>query len=163
MGKYSAARDLDLSNKTQWYVVASRTGAVIYASGTNRKFQFLERITNPRGHLTETELDSDRPGRGFSSASSGQIRHALDRRSHRHEEQARRFARLLGKTLERAHREARFGSLVLVAEPHFLGLLREGLTPAVQRAVSHEIRHQYSEGSDEELKCRILSALAQES
>ena len=162
MGKYSAARDLDLSNKTQWYVLANRSGAVIYANGTERKFQFLERIPNPSGHLTEAELDSDRPGRGFSSASSGQLRHSLDRRSKRHEEVARRFARHLGKALERAHREARFGSLVLVAEPHFLGLLREGLTPAVQRAVSHEIRHQYSEGSDEELKRRIFSALALE-
>jgi protein required for attachment to host cells len=159
MSKYSAARDLDLTTQVTWYVLANRTGAVIYRDSPERHFQFVERLTNLTGKIQEMELDSDRPGRAFSSAPGGQVRHSLDRRNNRHEASARRFASQIGNVLEAAYREERFNELVLVAEPHFLGLLRAALSDGVRNVVAHEVAREYTQGSDDELRGQVLTAI----
>ena len=158
MSKYSAARDLDLKARTKWYVFANRSEAVIYKDSHDHKFQFIERMLNPEGNLAEQDLDSDRPGRGFSSA-DGVFHHALDRRYKRHETLAKRFALAIGRTLEVAQREGRFSELVVAAEPHFLGLLRELLPAAVRHVITSEVPREYSQGSDQELRTQILRAI----
>jgi protein required for attachment to host cells len=163
VGRYSAARDLDLAARIRWYVLANRTEAVIYVDGDDRKFHFLERMSNPSGQLAERELTSDRPGRSYSSAAGGTVHHSLDRhRAQKHEEAARRFARSISQTLETARNEGRFGSLVLVAEPHFLGLLRDALPSSVQRTVRHEVNHEYGNASEDELRVQVLHAIGEE-
>lgn len=158
VSKYSAKHYLDLINKDRWYIIANRTKAVVYINGSDQKFHFVERISNIQGCLSETELDSDKPGRIFSSAANGCFHHSLDRRHHRHEHVAKKFAKEIATFLERAQRELRFGTLVLVAEPHFLGLLRSALPPAVQRVVEHEVGHQY-EGSDDKIRHQIFESI----
>ena len=135
MSKYSAAGYLNLSQKTKWYVIASRVSAVIYTNGSDHKFHFLDRLSNPQGCLREIDLDSDKPGRGFSSPGVA-FHHSLDRRSKSHEQVAKRFARKIGRILERAQRENRFDNLVLVAEPHFLGLLAHDFELGVGAALN---------------------------
>jgi len=49
--------------------------------------------------------------------------------------------------------------LILVAEPHFLGLMRMALPPELKRLIRHEIPREYLEGSDEDLKLSIQTAL----
>lgn len=159
MSNYSAARDLDLNNKKRWYVVANRAGAVFYSDGDGGKFHFIARLENEKGRLTESELDSDKPGKGFSSGGGGTIHHGLDRRSKHHEAAAKDFAGRIAVELEAARREDRFSELVLVAEPHFLGLLREALKPETKRAVRHEVRREYAQGSDAELRAQIIAAI----
>ena len=162
MGKYTAARDLDLSVKKRWYVVANRTDAVFYKDTRDHKFAFVERLGNPAGKLTEMELDSDKPGRGFSSASNGSIHHSLDRRSHRHEKVAKDFARKIADSLEEAFKGDHMNEVVLVAESHFLGLIREVLPLAVRKLVKHEVNREYVQGSDQELHRLILKAIESE-
>lgn len=158
MGKYSAARDLNLANNTRWYVVASRTDAAIYKDGPDQKFQVVDRFSNAKGALLESEMVSDRQGRVFSTGGGGIFHHTLDRRDHHHELAARRFAKKIAKVIMAAYQEHRMGNVVLVAEPHFLGLLRNSLSPFVRRIVEHEVRHHYA-GSDADLRRQILSAI----
>lgn len=162
MGKYSAARDLDLSNSVRWYVVANRVATVIYKDRPGHPFKFVERLCNPEGRKTETDLDSDRPGRGFSSAPGSAIRHGLDRRHVHHEQSAKKFAALIGKVIAQADREDRFGKLVIVAEPHFLGLLRAALPEQVKQKVEFEIHHELHQGSDETIQEYIYQKMKQE-
>ena len=118
MGRYSAARDLDLSTKAKWYVVANRTEAVIYEDNDEQKFKFVNRLENKSGAKTETELSSDKPGKVISRGGSKTIHHSLDSRFHKHEESAKKFARRIAVQVERAYREKRFRNLILAAEPH---------------------------------------------
>jgi protein required for attachment to host cells len=142
-----------------WFVVASRTDAVFYYDGDDHKFHFINRLSNPLGNEHERELDSDRPGSGVSSAAGGTIRHALDRRSFRHERVAETFARKIADSLESSLNEKRFSSLVLVAEPHFLGLLRSALPEAVSQTIKNEVGREYPDSSDAEIRERIFRIL----
>lgn len=158
MSKVLVPKLFSHSIKNRWYVVANRASAVIYANGPDRKFHFIERLSNSEGRLKEAELDSDKPGRGFSSAANGLFHHSLDRRSKHHEQIAKKFAKKIGHVLGNALHESQFGSLVIVAEPHFLGLLREALPQSVLRVVEHEVPHWY-EGSDDDLQKKVSNAI----
>ncbi|MBU6153522.1 MAG: host attachment protein [Bdellovibrionales bacterium] len=142
-----------------WYVLANRSDAVFYEDHKDQKFKFKERLKNRKGHLTEGQLDSDRPGSGFSSAGGGTIRHGLDRTFQHHERVASAFANVIANLLARRKREGALDALILVAEPHFLGLLRKALPKDLQSLIRHEIPREYLEGSDEDLKNAIERAI----
>lgn len=155
MGKYSAVKDLDLEDKTHWYLVANRAGAVIYEGVPHYDFQFRERVHNPRAKLMETQLTSDRPGRGLKGSASGS-RFGYGGRTTQHEHVAREFAGEIGRMLEAAMNDRRFADLVILAEPKFLGWIREELSPRVRARVRAAIPREFARGSDAELQ-RYLS------
>lgn len=145
------------NRKIRRTLLANRTGAVIYREGRQGQLIFMKRLTHPEGSLTEAALDSDKPGRGVSSAGEGSIHHALDRKSHRHEESARRFAAEISRSLKQLRLQDPYEELVLVAEPHFLGLLRAALPHAIRSLVRLEIPREYARGSD-----RVVGKLIQQ-
>ena len=145
--------------RPRWVVIANRTDAVFYLDGTDRKFHFVDRLTNRKGDKTEGELASDRPGSGLSS-DSGAVHFGFGNGSPKRDRVAARFARRIAGRLSLAFREGRFASLVLVAEPRFLGLLRAELDPRTSESVEHEIHREFKRGSDEELRERIYEAIA---
>ncbi len=160
MGRSSAARFLDMSQKTQWVVVATRTRAVFYSvDHRGEKLQFIKRLSNEEGRFADSKLGSSRPGTGFSSAAGGTIHHALDRGFTRHEIVARRFARKIADELSVDRRQRRFRDVVLVAEPHFLGLLRGVLDAPTRKAVAHEVNREYPRGSDASIRVNVFNAI----
>jgi protein required for attachment to host cells len=142
-----------------WYVLANRTAAVMYAEGTDREFHFMNRLSNPRGALHESELDSDRAGRSVSTSGGGLLNHALDRRHHKHEQVAKRFAGKIAQALQVENLRKRYRGLVVVAEPHFLGLLRKALPGAVREKVVREVTREYTQGSDSDLREQVFRAM----
>jgi protein required for attachment to host cells len=143
----------------KWYLLANRISAVIYEDIPHETFKFVERMKNPSGHLTEGQMDSDRPGTGYSSAGGGTIHHGLDRTFHHHEQNAKRFARAIAKHLLHSKRSNQYQELILAAEPHFLGLLRLELASEVQSLVTFEVPREYLEGSDAEMQAAIRKAI----
>lgn len=139
------------------FVLANRTDAVIYRYGADGEFEFVRRLSNPSGRKAERELVSDRAGAKASSAASGTIRHALDRVTNHHEGRAKRFAARIGRALEKARENEAFEELVLVAEPRFLGYLREALPPGMRKLVSEEIGREFKRGSDREIHAWIVN------
>lgn len=133
--------------RTKWYVFANRSEAAIYLDGTDRRFHLILRLTNRDGRAKERDLDSDRPGRNGSSNPRGIYLHRLDRRHHRHEVLALRFAAKIAKALTGDHYLRRFDDLVLIAEPHFLGLIRSALGAPVRECITQEIGREYDLGS----------------
>jgi protein required for attachment to host cells len=150
---------IEFKPNVRWYLVANRAEAVIYRSSKDVKFKFVERFKHPESRVLEGDLDSDRPGTGFSSAGGGTIRHGLDRTFFHHEQASRQFAKILARHLDRTASEELYSELVLVSEPHFLGLLRAELSERVKRLISHEINREYSQGSDHEVHSLILQAI----
>ncbi len=144
----------------RWYVLANRTAAVFYEDLPDQPFLFVDRMKNPKGHLTEGQLDSDRPGSNVSSAGAGTIHHGTDRRFHHHEQVAATFARNIAMKLQTLKSEKKFDELIIVAEPHFLGLLRNELSQEVRSLVSFEVNREYIEGSDLEMRDAILKSIS---
>jgi protein required for attachment to host cells len=143
----------------RWYVLGNQTEAAIYRSTREMKFKFIERLHHHNGKLKEGDLDSDAPGTGFSSAGDGTIRHSLDHSFHHHEQSVKRFAKSVARYLDRASFDSLFTELILVCEPHFLGLLRAELSDRVLKMVTHEVNREYSYGSDQEMYSLILKAM----
>ena len=158
MGKYSAARDLDLSIHIKWYVLANRVEAVFYREDEDR-FVYVARMVNPKGHRLNSELESDRPGRVSSSAKGTSIRHSLEKKTNHHELQALKFGKGIANKLDKALREGKFTELVLVAEPHFLGLLRGQCSANVRAKITHSVPREFQQGSDKERRGLVMSAI----
>lgn len=115
-----------------WILSASRASArIIEKQGS--KLSLVENISHDEGRLKNCEIDSDRPGRAFDRASSA--RHAMEPTEAPHERAAKDFAHALAASLKRARLSSKFERLVLVAEPHFLGLLRAELDPITKSLV----------------------------
>ena len=117
----------------------------------------MEHLLNAEGNKKERQLDSDRPGQTFSSA-PGVNRHAMGPEQVKYEESAKKFTNRICKTLELARTQGRFGNLVLVAEPHFLGMLKNSLSAPLKKCVSHLLNREYMD-NDPKVRAKILAAL----
>jgi protein required for attachment to host cells len=146
-------------SKIRWYLLANRVGAVIYEDQPDAPFSFVERMKNPKGHALEGQLDSDRPGMMRSSGGGGTIHHGMDKTFHHHEQAAAHFAKAIAKKLLEKKREQKFTELIIAAEPHFLGLIRQELAPELKSLILYEVNREYLEGSDQEMCRAILKAI----
>lgn len=106
-----------------WVLVAHRTGARLFEH-KGHELSVLETIDHPAGRVEDHDLERG-PQRNFDSHAQG--RHAKDRGGSRHERAAVHFAHDLARLLEEGRLTKGVNRIVLVAEPHFLGLLRAEL------------------------------------
>lgn len=114
-------------------VVADRGEARFYdAQHANSHLRLVGQLTDPLAHQHDRDYKSDRPGRVFDHASGSGRRGAVahhatggERSPSRHE--AELFAHRIVNTLEQAQQSGSFEQLVLMAEPRFLGELREAM------------------------------------
>jgi protein required for attachment to host cells len=121
-----------------WILVANQSEARIYTAETPRGALIeIDRLEHEVGHSREGDLKSDRPGRSFERM--GTIRHAMETEVDPKEQEAMRFAKQISDYLESGQQRGRFDGLVLVAGPHFLGLLRKALGPVTAKLVTQEI------------------------
>lgn len=138
----------------RWYVVANRTEARAFESVDGKGFRPVMDLVHPEGALRERELNADRAGRTASSAAPDR-RHALGNEHIAHEHRAIEFAKRIAMTLRKARTANSISELVLVAEPKFLGVLRNQLPKTVLSLVVHELGKEYPLMRDEELH-RVL-------
>lgn len=119
--------------KTTWVLAANRTGARLF----RRDGQALTRIRDlphPEGRVRDQDLEAGRAQRSFDSHARG--RYAEEHRTSQHEKTAQAFARELGRFLKDLHFKPDLDRLVLVAEPHFLGLLRAELDATTEAVIA---------------------------
>lgn len=145
--------------KNRRYVVANRTDAVIYAEAEGGDFSFLRRLKNPIGRRHEGKLVSDHPGVGRSSAGDGTIHHALDRNVLRHETSAKKFASAIARAVGRECDQSDCRGLILVAEPHFLGLLRAELPDRIRKLVVAEVPREFVRLPDRVVARKVIAAI----
>lgn len=99
----------------------------------------------PEAHRDPRELTTDLTGRVNSAPFRGRFgpriaaRHGADSDYDPRAVEVQRFARRLATRLERLARSERIERLVLIAEPRFLGLLREQLSEPVRHVITREV------------------------
>jgi protein required for attachment to host cells len=122
-----------------WVVVASSTRCRIFSQDKHSSpLVEIEDLVHPEGRLRPSQLESDRPGRAFDS--SGHGRHAMGQPASRATHECARFAKSVASRLESARHRHRFDRLVVVAEPRFLGHLRQGLSEATRSCVTAQVK-----------------------
>ncbi len=104
---------------------------------------------HPESRLAGRDLTSDRPGRTHDSGGEG--RHALAVEETHKEREAANFARTLADELKSRRNDGIFNQLVLVAEPGFLGLLRDALDNPTKKLVIGEVKKNLADRRPEDL------------
>ena len=92
---------------------------------------------HPESRLPGSDLEHDRQGKTFSSWGHDQS----DNQKHTDpkKREARDFARQVAEFLETARANGEFKSLSIVADPSFLGMLREQMDEDTRNLVEHEV------------------------
>ncbi len=121
-----------------WVVVADEAKArILSTSKSTDPLIEIQSLSSSEAYDREQDLVSDKPGRG--SNGSGQGKHAMDEKMTHKEQYAVRFAKELADLLEKNQQKKTYMNLIVVAAPHFLGLLRKELGKGVTELVSLEI------------------------
>lgn len=119
-----------------WILVADSAHARIMATTARTAMPTeITRLEHPESRLKESELVTDQPGRSRETRAQG---HAMDEASATAQEEAA-FADEIVHTLDKARQEGRFSDLILVANPHFLGVLRQKLNGPLEKTVVQSI------------------------
>lgn len=119
-------------------LVADQAEAIFYdAPSLDAPPTEVARISDPLARLHDRDFATERPGR--TRESYGTARHAIQREHTPRREEAARFARRIARRLDDARRRDEFDSLVVVASPRFLGLVRDWLTKPTRARVVREI------------------------
>jgi protein required for attachment to host cells len=125
-------------SKTIWIVVANRVTARIFAAESPLgAIEEVETLLHLQGRMQDVALITDKPGRTTERVGPG--RSATDPDTSQHEHQATVFATEIAATLTKARNDARYGTLVLVAPPAFLGALRKAIDPQTRSRITLEL------------------------
>ena len=128
-------------------VADSASARILRRSGQRLAPQLLEleRLECPDAHRHPRDLTTDLTGRVNSAAFHGHFgprilaRHGANSDYDPRAVEVQRFARRLALRLERLVRSERIERLVLIAEPRFLGLLRDQLPGPIRHVVTREV------------------------
>lgn len=121
-----------------WILAADSTEARLFTR--EKKFSppvELKDWLHPESRLPGRDLEHDRQGKTFSSHGYGQS----DNQKHTEpkKREAQDFARELAGHLDAARARGEFDSLSIVAEPSFLGLIRDSLDENTRELIDVEV------------------------
>lgn len=121
-----------------WILVAGSSEARVYAARHRRApLELVHSFSHEVSRLHPREMGTDQPGRVHDRFGPG--RHSIDDGPQLKEEERLRFAREITAWLADAQRQRRFGQLVVMAGPVFLGVLRDTFTKTLATAVLGEV------------------------
>jgi protein required for attachment to host cells len=147
-----------MAHQTTWILIANAGRARIFARrGRTQPWQAVREFAHSQSTAKVSELVTDKAGR--VQQRMGSRRSAADPQTSPKEVEARHFAQELAAALHEGLERGTYKRLVLVAPPHFLGLLRHCTTPAVHEAVSASINHDLTNVAAHDLPARLASAL----
>ena len=121
-----------------WYLVADGSQArFVRETPSNRESgERREDLVFEAVHKKLQQIMADRPGRSYSSHDAR--RSAMEYHSDPVVEQQQRFAEFLIGEFETHHAAGSVDKLIIVAEPHMLGLLRKALPESLKSVVIGE-------------------------
>jgi protein required for attachment to host cells len=121
----------------EWIVVCDGKKALVLENGGDEKFLNLQtREVYERQDAKSSELGTDAPGRAFSSVGAG--RSAMEQTDW-HDQEEQRFLRDLLGHLDAEINAGKLGSLIIVAPPRALGVLRQSYSHGLKNALRAEI------------------------
>jgi protein required for attachment to host cells len=152
-----------------WILVADKGRARLFGMDTPRTEEMHERrdYLMPEQRRHERDLRTDDRGRVFDSGGRGrtsrvqigQGHHAMEEPTSVKEKAAIDFAKDIAEDINKAARENAFDKLVIVAEPQFLGMLRDKLDPVVAKRLSLELPKSIAKERADEIRRHLPDRL----
>jgi protein required for attachment to host cells len=148
---------------TVWILVCDSARARFFeVRADDPSWYLVSEVSHGESRSKADVLASDQSGR--RSSEGGSVHHnALAPASSPKEVEKAHFAHALGKTLDQAMRSARFHRWVLVAPPHFVGLMGRELTPELKKhlaaTVDKDLNHIGAHDLAERLKETVRVAV----
>ncbi|MFM7524842.1 MAG: host attachment protein [Betaproteobacteria bacterium] len=128
----------------QWVMVADRTRARIFENdGDLDKLNEIEDLLNPEGRFSDAEFHHDAKGR-FCGKGDRQHAHTAQPRVSKAVHDEENFSRQLAAVLDRGCQASQYDSLVVVAPPAFLGILRKQLSDQVDKRIVKQLNSDIS-------------------
>ncbi len=141
-------------NLRSWAVVANRSGAYFFELDNGKSANLFETLPNPRGRLTNGELNSDRPGR--MKDRFGRVKHSM-MRSHSPKEQISiDFAKEIGRFIEKARARGKFNKLFLIAPSKLLGEMKFSLKPLTRKLIEESFHKVLREDNMESKLIKLI-------
>ena len=132
-----------------WILVANASQAHVYQNdGPNKGLTRIKTLEHAPSREKGTDLTTDRPGQqqGPNSGRGSFIGGKLPK-----EVEAERFALQVARHLDQGRTQNAYQRLILVASPHFMGLINQHLDPHVRQLVSDSIEKDYTKIKEKEL------------
>ncbi len=115
-------------------IVADNARARIFTSDSViSRLEEVEGFAHPEAHLSNIDLVGDASGKSVDQHGS------LDPATSAREHEAQSFAKLLARHLKEMHNQQHYDQLILIASPHFLGLLRKQLPDPLDKLLTKTI------------------------
>lgn len=129
-------------------------------SERNRDFDLIARYLHEEGRLKNSDLVSDKPGHyeKGSPAHRGSYSEEYDHK----EKEVEHFVKELCAELDKGRIAKSYTSLIVVAEPHFFGLINKHLGREAKKLLTHHLLKDYSHYSEKELKVHLKTLLKHE-
>ena len=149
-----------------WILVSDASRARIYSVELEHRPMVLRaEFEHSESRAMEKDLVSDRPGRMSQSTSSGGhpghgSRSGMEPGTTAKEVEHERFARTLTAELNTQFSRNAFARLVVVANPEFLGLLRDSLSEPLKKALSASVNKDYTRLELRDLEEQLAEVLA---
>jgi protein required for attachment to host cells len=129
--------ELTMIHKDEWVVVCDGAKALVLQNAGDAKFPNLKTLeVFEQKDLATHELGADKPGRSFSSVGHG--RSAVSQTDW-HDQSEHDFLVKLAHHLDKAVTSGKTKSLIVVASPRALGMLRPAYSQALKAAVRAEV------------------------
>ncbi len=139
--------------KNVWIVVANASRAFFYASSkADPDLQLIKKLYHPEAKLKETELGPDQPGHNQKGS--------YEPHTSAKELEKEHFVKQLCQELEHGRVSNAYTAIVVIAEPHFYGLIH-GLAPLqVQKLIRNHFTKDYAYLSEHDLGTTLMDLLA---
>jgi protein required for attachment to host cells len=140
-----------------WILVANATHAFVFSSEKREQdWTLVKTFEHPEGRELSSELDdTSQPGRMLKSKGTG-VRSAAEPRTTPKEAEAEHYAKLLASYLDHATAKGEFQELVIVAPPHFLGVLHGTLGQQTAKHLKKTIHKDFAVFEGAEIRKRLL-------
>lgn len=127
-------------NTNSWVLLADSSRARVYSVPEHGKpWTLVGEYTHDASRVTTGGLTTGQPGRTHGSGIGKAARSAMESKSSPKEVEIAHFAYELIEVLHHGHGQQAYERIVLVAPPHFLGLLRKGLNHTVSKLIAASV------------------------
>jgi len=131
----------ELIHHGEWVVVCDGAKALVLENMGDAKFPNLKtREVFEQKDLRTSEIGSDKPGRAFNSVTSGR---GMVKQTDWHDQAEHAFLTELVHRLDADVTAGKVKSIIMVAPPRALGVIREAYSHALRNAVRTEVDKDY--------------------
>lgn len=140
-----------------WVLVADRSDARVFEQKAGGTLKRLRHIPHPASRMQNRDLESDRQGSVGQSVGGGMhsMSHEQDPKAH----EAEVFAQQLAELLHDARARGECGKLWIVAEPGFLGMLRQNLDGPTEKIVVGTLDRNLTHELDREVERHLAASM----